>query len=175
MKERDYIDRLFDSVNEEKVANYNFEDDHEDELLDMQIDFADKYLPSDKEDTKRRINADASLSMLLIANKREAFRDGFKAAEKLFKTKTNKLVNQVNNDLNYDLEDIRFELSQIQSVLNLVTDFADDIFPTTDDIDNISNSLHLLGTALSRTYNRFQELCTFSSPNAVHNKKEDSE
>lgn len=61
----------------------------EDELLDMQIDFADKYLPDDKEDTKRRVQADMALSLLLTAHKREAFRNGFNAAKKLHKKEDN--------------------------------------------------------------------------------------
>lgn len=85
MNEKDYIDHLFDSVSDEKAEKHSLDDNCEDELLDMQISFADEYLPDDKEDTKRRINAEASLSMLIIANRRKAFRDGFKAAENLFK------------------------------------------------------------------------------------------
>ncbi len=78
MKEKDCIDRLFEAVDSEN-----------DELLDMQIDFADKYLPDDKEDTKRRIQAECMLCNLIIANKREAFRAGFKAAERLHKGEVN--------------------------------------------------------------------------------------
>lgn len=85
MKEKDYIDRLFDSIEDKKLKKHDLDDNYVDELSDMQIDFADKYLPDDKEDTKRRIQAECSLCMLITANKRKAFRDGVNAANELHK------------------------------------------------------------------------------------------
>lgn len=89
MKERDYIDQLFDSIEDKKLEKHDLDDDYVDEFSDMQINFADKYLPDDKEDTKMRIQADCSLCMLITANRREAFRDGFNAAKELYQKEDN--------------------------------------------------------------------------------------
>lgn len=94
MKERDYIDQLFDSIEDKKLEKLDSDDNYSDELSDMQIDFADKYLPDDKEDTKRRIQADCSLCMMINANRREAFRDGFNAAKELYQKEDNVLPKQ---------------------------------------------------------------------------------
>lgn len=88
MEEKD-IDRLFDSIEDKKLEKHDRDDDYVDELSDMQIDFADKYLPDDKVDTKRRIQADCSLCMLITANRREAFREGFNAAKELYQKEDN--------------------------------------------------------------------------------------
>lgn len=161
MEEKDYIDRLFDSIEDKKLEKHDLDDDYVDELSDMQIDFADKYLPDDKEGTKRRIQAECSLCMLIIANRREAFRDGFNTAKKLYKAEWNKRNNEVNNDLDYNLDDIRFELSQVCSVLHYITNAAFEITPATVETNNISNSLRLITDTLSRTHNRLEILLGF--------------
>ena len=89
MEEKDYIDRLFDSIEDKKLEKNDLDDNYVDELSNMQIDFADKYLPDDKEDTKRRIQAECSLCMLITANRREAFREGFNAAKELYQKEDN--------------------------------------------------------------------------------------
>jgi len=79
MSRKDYIDRIYNSISTER----------EDVLLNMRIDFSDKYLPSDREDVKRRVQADTALSFLLTSYERAAFRDGYKAAEKRLKKEEN--------------------------------------------------------------------------------------
>lgn len=69
------------SVNICAILRLDYSLEREDVLLDMRIDFSDKYLPSDREETQRRVKADTALSVLLTAYERTAFRDGFKAAE----------------------------------------------------------------------------------------------
>lgn len=163
MKEKDYIDRIYDSTS----------NDREDALIDMQINFADKYLPDDKEDTKRRIQADMALSSLIAAYERAAIRAGYKAAEKRLeedyklkmRTEFNKLNNEVNNDLDYNLDDIRYELAQICAVMQYVKDASADICPSTVEIDNLDCSLRLLLDSLKRTHNRLEILTGFASPN----------
>lgn len=44
-------------------------------------------------------------------------------------TEFNKSNNEVNNDLDYNLDDIRFELSQICSIFDIVTDATIAIWP----------------------------------------------
>lgn len=146
------------------------EDDNEDALLEMRIDFSDKYLPSDKEETKRRIQADTALSAMLAAYERAAFRDGYKAAEKQHKEQKeqaeyNKMFNEVNNDLDYNLDDIHYELAQICAVMQYVKDASADICPSTVEIDNIDCSLRLVLESLKRTHNRLEILTGFASPN----------
>lgn len=77
----------------------------------------------------------------------------------------NKSNNEVNNDLDYNLDDIRFELSQICAILDIVTDTAIDIYPMTAEIDKIGNSLRLIRQNLNSTYSRLEVLLGFSSPN----------
>lgn len=80
-------------------------------------------------------------------------------------TEFNKSNNEVNNDLDYNLDDIRFELSQICSIFDIVTNAALDIYPATAETDNIGNSLSLIRQNLNRTYSRFEVLIGFASPN----------
>lgn len=73
----------------EIMAKSTPEDENEDALLEMRIDFSDKYLPDDKEETKRRVKADVALSSMLAAYERAAFRNGYTAAEKRLKKEEN--------------------------------------------------------------------------------------
>lgn len=75
MSRKDYIDSIYDSTLTE----------HDDAHLDMRIDFSNKYLPNDREETKRRIKADMALSSMLAAYERDAFINGYMAAEKRLK------------------------------------------------------------------------------------------
>ncbi len=162
MSRKDYIDRIYNSTSTER----------EDALLDMRIDFGDKYLPSDREDTQRRVKADTALSVLLTAYERAAFRDGFKAAEERLKedyqlkarAEFNKSNNEVNNDLDYNLDDIRYELAQICAVMQYTKDASANICPSTVEIDNLDCSLRLLLDSLKRTHNRLEILTGFASP-----------
>lgn len=161
MSRKNYIDRIYDSTSTER----------EDALLDMRIDFSDKYLPSDKEETTKRIQADTTLSAMLAAYERAAFRDGYKAAEKRLeedyklkmRTEFNKLNNEINNDLDYNLDDIRYELAQICAVMQYVKDASADIYPSTVETDNLDCSLRLLLDSLKRTHKRFEILTGFAS------------
>lgn len=69
----------------EIMANSTPEDENEDALLEMRIDFSNKYLPNDREETKRRIKADMALSSMLAAYERAAFRNSYTADEKRLK------------------------------------------------------------------------------------------
>ena len=77
----------------------------------------------------------------------------------------NKHFNQVNNDLDYNLDDIRYELAQICSVLGYITNAAFEITPTTKEFDNVANSLRLITDTLNRTHKRLEILTGFASPN----------
>lgn len=79
MSRKDYIDRIYNSTSTER----------DDALVDIRIDFSNKYLPDDKEETKRRIKADMALSSMLAAYERAAFRNGYTAAEKRLKKEEN--------------------------------------------------------------------------------------
>ena len=69
------------------------------------------------------------------------------------------------NTLDYNLDDIRFELQQICSVFDIVANAAfETCFPITAETDKICNSLYLLRSALFRTYSRFEVLIVFSEP-----------
>lgn len=77
----------------------------------------------------------------------------------------NKLNNEVNNTLDYNLDDIRFELQQICSVFDIVTNAAfEACFPITAETDKICNSLYLLRSTLFKTYSRLEVLIGFSEP-----------
>lgn len=73
----------------EITADSTPEDENEDALLEMRIEFSDKYLPSDKEETQRRVKADMALSSMLAAYERDAFINGYMAAEKRLKKEEN--------------------------------------------------------------------------------------
>lgn len=81
------------------------------------------------------------------------------------KVEWNKSNNECNNDLDYDLDDIRYELSQICSVLNYITDAAFNITPMTKEADNVGQALRLITDTLSRTHSRLEVLTGFASPN----------
>lgn len=81
----------------------------------------------------------------------------------------NKSNNEVDNDLDYNSDDIRFELSQICSVLDIVTNAALNIRPATAKTDRIGNSLYLIRRTLNRTYSRLEVLIGFSSPDQNQN------
>lgn len=162
MSRKDYIDRIYNSTSTER----------EDALLDMRIDFGDKYLPSDREDVKRRVKADMALSSILAAYERAAFRDGFKAAEERLKedyklkarAEFNKSNNEVNYDLDYNLDDIRYELAQICAVMQYIKDASANIYPATVETDNLDCALRLVLESLKRTHNRLEILTGFASP-----------
>ncbi len=77
----------------------------------------------------------------------------------------NKSCNQVNNDLDYNLDDIRFELAQVCSVLHYITDAALNITPATNETNDVGQALRLITDTLSRTHNRLEILTGFASPN----------
>lgn len=73
----------------EIMANSTPENENEDALLEMRIEFSDKYLPRDKEETQRRVKADMALSSIITAYERNAFINGYKTAEKRLKKEEN--------------------------------------------------------------------------------------
>lgn len=77
----------------------------------------------------------------------------------------NKLNNEVNNDLDYNLDDIRYELAQICAVMQYIKDASANISPATVETDNLDCSLRLVLEPLKRTHKRFEILIGFSSPN----------
>lgn len=70
--------------------------------------------------------------------------------------------NKVRNDLDYDLDDIRYELAQICAVMQYITDAAFDITPATKEIDNVRCSLRLITDVISRTHSRLEVLTGFA-------------
>lgn len=80
------------------------------------------------------------------------------------RSENNKYLNQVNNDLDYDLEDIRFELDQVRSVVKYVTDAVCESFPENEECNDAANALWLIRDALNRTLKRFEVLLGFTDP-----------
>ncbi|MCM1228336.1 MAG: hypothetical protein NC320_13115 [Clostridium sp.] len=70
--------------------------------------------------------------------------------------------NRVRSDLDYDLDDIRFELAQICVVMQYITDAAFEITPATKEIDNVGYALRLITDVLSRTHSRLEILTGFA-------------
>ena len=73
------------------------------------------------------------------------------------KEEFNKSANSVNNKLDYNLDDIRFELRQIYAVLHYAAYASLELVPN-DDTQNISDALFLARNTLKRTHNRLEVL-----------------